>query len=185
VWGRPILGGVETGAAGQFPTGESRWYFVAVAAFLVPARFGRAPGRTLGCLGVVGDLHSFWGPSLTCYYYSFIIVVALLLREKVSGWAQRLVAAHGRHPVRGLGTDQRYAHLARREIHLMSVATLIAFVAITWEFFSKRRLAAAGATAIALCLDGPEAESAEQEKPGQRSAQPQSPSSPAAVSYFK
>jgi hypothetical protein len=49
---------------------------------------------------------------------------------------------------------------------LMSVATLVAFIAITWEFFSKRRLAAAGATAIAFASDGPEADATAREEPG-------------------
>ena len=49
----------------------------------------------------------------------------------------------------------------------MSVGTLVVFIAITWEFFSKRRLAAAGVPAIAFASDGPEAESDGQEKSGQ------------------
>jgi hypothetical protein len=51
---------------------------------------------------------------------------------------------------------------------LMSLGTLIAFIAIVWEFFAQRRLALAGAGAAAFASDGPEAESTEHEKPGQR-----------------
>ena len=100
---------------------------------------------------------------LTCYYYSFIIVVALLC-VKSERLAQRLLLLTAFTqfvawaPINGMPTwlDEKYT--------LMSVATLIVFVAITWEFFSKRRLAAAGATAIAFASDGPEAESAERGK---------------------
>jgi hypothetical protein len=50
---------------------------------------------------------------------------------------------------------------------LMSVATLIVFVAIAWEFFSQQRLAPAGASARPYGSDGPEADATTREEPGQ------------------
>jgi hypothetical protein len=52
----------------------------------------------------------------------------------------------------------------------MSLGTLIAFIAIVWEFLTQRRLALAGTTAAAFASDGPEPDTdgASREKPGQR-----------------
>ena len=50
---------------------------------------------------------------------------------------------------------------------LMSVATLVAFIAIAWEFAMQRRLALAGATAVPFASDGTEAETTTREEPGQ------------------
>jgi len=106
---------------------------------------------------------------LTCYYYSFIIVVALLCVKSerlASGCCCSRVT-----PVRGLGTDQRYATLLDEKYTLMSVATLIAFVAITWEFFSKRRLAPQQAQPrLPLPPTGQKRNRPEQEKPGKERA---------------
>jgi hypothetical protein len=49
----------------------------------------------------------------------------------------------------------------------MSVATLIAFIAIAWEFAMQRRLALASAPTVAFASDGPEAEATTRGEPGQ------------------
>jgi hypothetical protein len=140
-------------------------YFVAVAAFLVLLGLAVRRAEPWAALALSVTFIPF-GVELTCYYYSFIIVVALLC-VKSERLAQRLLLLTAVTqfvawaPINGMPTwlDEKYT--------LMSVATLIAFIVIAWEFFTQRRLAAAGATAIAFASDGPEAESAEQEKPGQ------------------
>jgi hypothetical protein len=140
-------------------------YFVAVAAFLVLLGLAVREAEPWAALALSATFIPF-GVELTCYYYSFIIVVALLC-VKSERLAQRLLLLTAFTqfvawaPITGMPTwlDEKYT--------LMSVATLIALIAIAWEFFIQRRLAAAGATAIAFASDGPEAEFAAQEKPGQ------------------
>jgi hypothetical protein len=140
-------------------------YFVAVAAFLVLLGLAVRQAEPWAALALSASFIPF-GVELTCYYYSFIIVVALLC-VKSERLAQRLLLLTAFTqfvawaPINGMPTwlDEKYT--------LMSVATLIVFIAITWEFLTQRRLAAAGATAIAFASDGQETESAEQEKPGQ------------------
>ncbi len=140
-------------------------YFVAVAAFLVLLGLAVREAEPWAALALSATFIPF-GVELTCYYYSFIIVVALLC-VKSERLAQRLLLLTAFTqfvawaPITGMPTwlDEKYT--------LMSVATLIAFIVIAWEFFTQRRLAAAGATAIAFASDGPEAESVAQEKPGQ------------------
>jgi hypothetical protein len=140
-------------------------YFVAVAAFLVLLGLAVRQAEPWAALALSATFIPF-GVELTCYYYSFIIIVALLC-VKSERLAQRLLLLTAVTqfvawaPINGMPTwlDEKYT--------LMSVATLIVFIAIAWEFFSKRRLNPAGATAIAFASDGPEVESAAQEKPGQ------------------
>jgi len=84
--------------------------------------------------------------------------VAFAVRE-----SERLAsgcAAHGRHPFVAWAPINGMPTWLDDEITLMSVATLIAFRRHHLGILSKRRLAAAGATAIAFASDGPEAESA-------------------------
>jgi hypothetical protein len=139
-------------------------YFVAVAAFLVLLGLAVRQAEPWAALALSATFIPF-GVELTCYYYSFIIVVALLC-VKSERLAQRLLLLTAVTqfvawaPINGMPTwlDEKYT--------LMSVATLVAFIAITWEFFSKRRLAAAGATAIAFASDGPEADATAREEPG-------------------
>jgi hypothetical protein len=140
-------------------------YFVAVAAFLVLLGLAVREAEPWTALALSATFIPF-GVELTCYYYSFIILVALLC-VKSERLAQRLLLLTAVTqfvawaPITGMPSwlDEKYT--------LMSVGTLVVFIAITWEFFSKRRLAAAGVPAIAFASDGPEAESDGQEKSGQ------------------
>jgi hypothetical protein len=139
-------------------------YFAAVAAFLVLLGLAVREAEPWAALALSATFIPF-GVELTCYYYSFVIVVALLC-VKSERLAQRLLLLTAFTqfvawaPFAGMPTwlDEKYT--------LMSVATLTVFVAITWEFLSKRRLAAAGATAIAFASDGPEADATTREEPG-------------------
>jgi hypothetical protein len=140
-------------------------YFLAVAAFLVLLGFAVRQAEPWSALALSATFIPF-GAELTCYYYSFLIIVALLC-VKSERLASRLLlltaftqfAAWA--PIKGMPTwlDEQYT--------LMSVATLIAFIAIAWEFAMQRCLALAGATAVAFASDGPEADTTTREEPGQ------------------
>jgi hypothetical protein len=140
-------------------------YFLAVAAFLVLLGFAVRQAEPWSALALSATFIPF-GAELTCYYYSFLIIVALLC-VKSERLASRLLLLTAFTqfvawaPIKGMPTwlDEQYT--------LMSVATLVAFIAIAWEFAMQRRLALAGATAVAFASDGPEADTTPREEPGQ------------------
>jgi hypothetical protein len=140
-------------------------YFVAVAAFLLLLGLAVRQAEPWSVLALSATFIPF-GVELTCYYYSFVIVVALLCvkSERLAQWLLLLTAFTqfvAWAPIKGMPTwlDEQYT--------LISVATIVAFIAIAWEFARRRRLALEGAPAVALASDGPEAEANSQEKPGQ------------------
>lgn len=140
-------------------------YFAAVAAFLVLLGFAVREAEPWAALALSATFIPF-GVELTCYYYSFIIVVALLCVKSERLAARLLLLTAFTQfvawaPLKGMPTwlDEQYT--------LMSVATLIVFIAIAWEFFTERRLAPAGANAVAFGSDGPEVETTTREEPGQ------------------
>jgi hypothetical protein len=105
-----------------------------------------------------------FGAELTCYYYSFLIVVALLCvkSERLAQWLLVLTAFTqfvAWAPLSGMPTwlDEQYT--------LMSVGTILTFIAIAWQFVHQHRLAQTAA--IGFPADGPETESAAHDKPGQ------------------
>jgi hypothetical protein len=140
-------------------------YFAAVAAFLVLLGFAARQTEPWAALALSATFIPF-GAELTCYYYSFLIVVALLC-VKSERLASRLLLLTAFTqfvawaPIKGMPTptslDEQYT--------LMSVATLIAFVATAWEFVSQRRPALAGADAFAS--DRPGEDVIAREEPGQ------------------
>jgi hypothetical protein len=140
-------------------------YFLAVAAFLVLLGFAVRHAEPWSALALSATFIPF-GAELTCYYYSFLIILALLC-VKSERLASRLLLLTAFTqfvawaPIKGMPTwlDEQYT--------LMSVATLVAFIAIAWEFAVQRRLAPTGATAVAFASDGPEAETTTREEPGQ------------------
>jgi hypothetical protein len=96
-----------------------------------------------------------FGVELTCYYYSFLIVVALLcLKSERLGQRLLLLTAFTQFvawaPISGMPTwlDEQYT--------LMSAGTLAVLIAIAWEFFSKRRLAMADAPDFVFAADAPD-----------------------------
>jgi hypothetical protein len=143
-------------------------YLAVVAAFLVLLGLAVRQAEPWAALALSATFIPF-GVELTCYYYSFLIVVALLC-VKSERLAQRLLLLTAFTqfvawaPIKGMPTalDEQYT--------LMSLGTLIAFIAIVWEFLTQRRLALAGAGAAAFASDGPEPDTdgASREKPGQR-----------------
>jgi hypothetical protein len=140
-------------------------YFAAVVAFLVLLGLAVRQAEPWTALALSVTFIPF-GVELTCYYYSFLVVVALLCVKSERLAARLLLLTAFTQfvawaPVKGMPTwlDEQYT--------LMSVGTLIAFIAIAWEFAIQRRLALAGAPAVAFASDGPEAESPSHEKPGQ------------------
>jgi hypothetical protein len=78
-------------------------------------------------------------------------------------------------PITGMPTwlDEKYT--------LMSVATLIVFIAIAWEFFTQRRLSAGRRPRDCLCLRRARRGIGRAGKNRTRRARPQSTPSPAAV----
>ena len=134
-------------------------YFAAVAAFLVLLCFAVREIEPWAALALSATFIPF-GVELTCYYYAFLIVVALLcLKSERLAFRLLLLTAFTQFvawaPVKGMPTwlDEQYT--------LMSVATLIVFIAIAWEFISQRRRALAGVGAS----DGPEADAKTREEP--------------------
>ena len=118
-------------------------YFIVVAAFLVLLGFAVRQTEPWVAVALSATFIPF-GAELTCYYYSFLIVVALLCvkSERLAQWLLLLTAFTqfvAWAPVKGMATwlDEQYT--------LMSVATIIAFIAIVWEFVGHRRLSLAGA----------------------------------------
>jgi hypothetical protein len=143
-------------------------YFVVVAAFLVLLGLAVRQAEPWTALALSATFIPF-GVELTCYYYSFVIIVALLcVKSERLASRMLLLTAFTQFvawaPIPGMPTpaslDEQYT--------LMSVATLIAFIAIAWEFVTSRRLALAGATAAAFASDGPEADASEKTGPASR-----------------
>ena len=136
-------------------------YFAAVVAFLVLLGFAVREVEPWAALALSATFISF-GVELTCYYYAFIIVVALLcLKSERLAFRLLLLTAFTQFaawaPIKGMPTwlDEQYT--------LMSVATLIVFIAIAWEFISQRRLALASVGASAS--GGPETDATTREEP--------------------
>jgi len=142
-------------------------YFAVVAAFLVLLGLAVRQAEPWAALALSATFIPF-GVELTCYYYSFLIVVALLC-VKSEQLAPRLLLLTAFTqfvawaPIKGMPSPTSLDELYT----LMSVATLIVFVAIAWEFFSQQRLAPAGASARPYGSDGPEADATTREEPGQ------------------
>jgi hypothetical protein len=137
-------------------------YFAAVAAFLVLLGLAVRETEPWAALALSATFIPF-GVELTCYYYAFVIVVALLcLKSERLAFRLLLLTAFTQFvawaPIKGMPTwlDEQYT--------LMSVATLIVFIAIAWEFISQRRLALAGVGAVAS--DGPAADATTREEMG-------------------
>jgi hypothetical protein len=110
-------------------------YFVAVAAFLVLLGFAvrRIEPWAAAAMGVT---FIAVGVELTCYYYAFIIGVALLYEKRPEAglWALLCTAFTGFvawAPLPRMSTwlDEQYT--------LMSVGTVVAFVAILWQFAAR------------------------------------------------
>jgi hypothetical protein len=140
-------------------------YFIVVAAFLVLLGFAVRQTEPWVAVALSATFIPF-GAELTCYYYSFLIVVALLCvkSERLAQWLLLLTAFTqfvAWAPVKGMATwlDEQYT--------LMSVATIIAFIAIVWEFVGHRRLSLAGAGGPGD--DGLQAQATAKENAGQRS----------------
>jgi hypothetical protein len=137
-------------------------YFAAVVAFLVLLGLAVREAEPWAALALSATFIPF-GVELTCYYYSFIIVVALLcVKSERLALRLLLLTAFTQFvawaPLKGMPTwlDEQYT--------LMSVATLIVFIAIAWEFFTQRRLALAGPVAVAFGSDGPEEDATAREE---------------------
>jgi hypothetical protein len=101
-----------------------------------------------------------FGVELTCYYYSFVIIVALLAAKSerlatrlllLTAFTQFVAAA----PLKGMPTwiDEQYTW--------MSLGTLVMFVMIAWEFFRNRRLAETDVPDFAFATSGAEKARAE------------------------
>jgi len=130
------------------------FYVVLVAAYLVLLGFA-VRGRDPWIASALGSTFIAVGVELTCYYYAFIIVVALLYEhdQRIGRVLLFLTAFTGfvdwrpHHRLPGW-LDEQYT--------LMSAATLVAFVVILWEFGLGRVLAArrASASAVAAAATG-------------------------------
>ena len=129
-------------------------YFVVVAAFLLLLGLAVRQAEPWAALALSASFIPF-GVELTCYYYSFLIVVALLcLKSERLGQRLLLLTAFTQFvawaPISGMPgwLDEQYT--------LMSAGTLAILIAIVWEFFSKRRLAMADAPNFVFAADAPE-----------------------------
>ena len=116
-------------------------YFLAVAAFLALLCFAVRDVEPWAVLALSATFIPF-GVELTCYYYAFLIVVALLcLKNERFASRLLLLTAFTQFvawaPVKGMPTwlDEQYT--------LMSVATIIVFITMAWDFVVQRRLALA------------------------------------------
>jgi hypothetical protein len=134
-----------------------------VAAFLALLCFAVRDVEPWAVLALSATFIPF-GVELTCYYYAFLIVVALLcLKSERLALRLLLLTAFTQFvawaPIHGMPTwlDEQYT--------LMSLATLVAFIAIAWEFISQRRLALAGVGAS----EGPDADATTRDQPAQAS----------------
>ncbi len=148
-------------------------YFVAVAAFLALLCFAVRDVEPWAVLALSATFIPF-GVELTCYYYAFLIVVALLcLKNERFASRLLLLTAFTQFvawaPVKGMPTwlDEQYT--------LMSVATIIVFITIAWDFVAQRRLALASRGCLRRAGSGCE--------PARRarSRRPRPPPPPAAV----
>jgi hypothetical protein len=104
-----------------------------------------------------------FGAELTCYYYSFIIMVVLLsLKSERLGQRLLLLTAFTQFvawaPFKGMPTwlDEQYT--------LMSLATIVIFIVIVWEFVRQRRLAMADAPDFAFAVDARQDDSVPREE---------------------
>jgi len=134
-------------------------YFIAVMAFLVLLGLAVRQSEPWVALALSATVIPF-GAELTCYYYSFLIVVALLClkRERLAQWLLLLTAFTqfvAWAPIQGMPTwlDEQYT--------LMSVGTIVVFVAIVWDFLRQRRLALAGAGGLVVETAGEDAQPAQ------------------------
>jgi hypothetical protein len=125
---------------------EARWLaYAAIAAFLVILGFA-VKERPLWMGAALGVMLIPFGVELTCYYYAFILGVALLHAEddRVGITLLGLTAITGCAAAPWLGAgglDEQYT--------LMSLATIAAFVIIAWRFgvgpwWQARKAAAVG-----------------------------------------
>jgi hypothetical protein len=145
-------------------------YFVVVAAFLVLLGLAARNAEPWAAMALSATFIPL-GTELTCYYYSFLIILALLVgrSEKLAtrlllltGFTQFVAAA----PIKGMPTwlDEQYT--------LMSAATLLVFAITVWEFYRQRRLALPDEPQLQVAMDLPEetkaAEAAEPSRHRQR-----------------
>ncbi len=129
-------------------------YFAVVIAFVVLLGLAARNAEPWAAMALSATFIPF-GTELTCYYYSFLIIVALLAgrSEKLgtrllllTGFTQFVAAA----PIKGMPTwlDEQYT--------LMSAATVLVLVLTVWEFYRSRRLALAEVPDFKVAVDGPE-----------------------------
>jgi hypothetical protein len=141
-------------------------YVLLVAAFLVLLGLAVRGAEPWAAMALSTTFIPF-GAELTCYYYSFIIMVVLLsLRSERLGERLLLLTAFTQFvawaPFKGMPTwlDEQYT--------LMSVATIAIFVVIVWEFFRKRSLAMVDAPDFAFVVDARQDASATAEETSAR-----------------
>jgi hypothetical protein len=144
-------------------------YLLVVAAFLVLLGLAVRNAEPWAAMALSATFIPL-GTELTCYYYSFLIIPALLMgRSEKLGTRLLLLTAFTQFvaaaPFKGMPTwlDEQYT--------LMSAATLLAFVVTIWEFYRQRRLAMADAPDLAVAVNGPEDTKAEAEAPRGRHRQ--------------